>query len=343
MPPSGENPRSTKEAESPAHRTDAFTIKNPDKMRKVRLKRIQVLPLYEYRHTTKTLEKNRRYSYAQYMTLSARNNVFKLGIAFSFICLLICVYASTKVIPVYPSMEGEITRRPESVFQVLAEKYFDARLLAAHCSVLALVLFSFFSMILTYYSFEKTQTPEILFIVFFAASFSFEILRLILPLGWIYEIPPLYVLMASRIILFGRYFGIFSLFTASVYAVGFNAQKQRNVVMIIMVTTLIITLGVPIDTQIWDSSLNMINGYVSMFRLIEAGTFLITTMSFFIAAWLRSSREFVFIGIGFILAFVGRHVLLNADTWAILPVGLLFLTVGTWLICKRLHRVYLWL
>jgi hypothetical protein len=277
------------------------------------------------------------------MTLSERNLVFKLGIALSFLCLAISIIISLKVFSVYASMETEITRRSESIFQAFIEKYFEAKLLAVHGCILASVLYSFFSIIFIYYFFEKTQSPEILFVVFFVASFSLEALRLILPLGRVYEFPSLYQLTAARIILFSRYFGLFSLFTAGVFASGFKSQQQRNIIMIILVTTLIITLGVPIDTQAWDSSLNMINGYISMFRLIEAGTFLLTIISFFIAAWSRSSFEFVFIGVGSILAFLGRSILLNADTWTGLPIGLLFLAAGTWLICTRLHKVYLWL
>ena len=277
------------------------------------------------------------------MTLSDRNTIFRVGMILSFLCLLICLFASAKVMSVYAPMEQEIARRPEGLFQVLAGKLFVTNLLAVHWCVMGLVLYAFLSIILIYYFFEKTQSPEILFVVFFAASFAPEALRLLLPLSRVYEIPSLYLLMTSRVTLFGRYFGIFSLFTASIYAVGFKAQKQRNVVMIVAVVTLIITLGVPIDTETWDSGLNMIRGYVSMFRLIEVGAFLITVMSFFIAAWSRSSREFVFIGAGSVLALLGRHILLNADTWAALPTGLLLLTLGTWLICTKLHKIYLWL
>ena len=277
------------------------------------------------------------------MTLSARNSIFKAGIALSSLCLLICIAASFKTIPVYPAMETEIARRSSGIFQLLAGKRLELSLLAVHCSVAALVLYSFLTVILSYYYFEKTQSPEILFIVLFAASFSPEALRLILPLGRVYEIPSFYSLMASRIILFCRYFGIFSLFAASVHAAGYESQKQRTVILSIVVTTLVIALGVPIDTQTWDSSLNMITGYLPMFTLIEAGTFLITTVSFFIAAWSRGCREFIFIGAGSALAFIGRNILLSADSWAGLPAGLVLLGTGTWLICTFLHKIYLWL
>ena len=240
-------------------------------------------------------------------------------------------------------METEITRRSGGFFQTLIGNFFNPELLAAHCCIAALVVYAFISIIFSYYSFEKTQSPEILFVVFFAVSFSPETLRLILPLGWVYEIPSLYSLAASRIILFARHIGIFSLFSASLFAAGYGVQRQRNVVMIMIVTALVIALGVPIDSQIWDSSLTMINGYASMFRLIEAGTFLTTAVSFFIAAWSRGSREFVFIGGGTVLVFLGRTILLSADTWMGMPFALAFLAVGTWLVCNYLHKIYLWL
>jgi hypothetical protein len=277
------------------------------------------------------------------MTLSTRNTVFKAGIALSLLCLLICIAASIRVIAVYASMEPGMIRHSGGIWHMLTGKYFDAKLLAVHCSIAAAVLYSFLSMVLIYHFFEKTQSSEILFVGLFAASLSLEALRLILPLGWVYEIPSPYLLMASRMMLFGRYFGLFSLFTASVYAVDLEVQRQRNVVAIISVITLVIALGVPIDTQTWDSSLTMLYGYTAMFRLVETGIFLITAISFFVASWVRGSREFIFIGTGSILAFLGRNILLNTDSWAGLPGGLLLVAIGTWLICTKLHKIYLWL
>jgi len=277
------------------------------------------------------------------MTLSDRNNIFKAGIILSFLCFFICIAASIKTIPVYALMETEITHRSEGILQAFTRNFFDAKLLAVHFSILVLVLYSFLTIMLNYYFFEKTMSPEILFVVFFAASFSLEALRLIIPLGRVFDFPSLYALTASRVILFGRFFGIFSLFTASIYGAGYEMQRQRYVIIIITVTSLLIAMGIPIDTQTWDSGFNMVIGYTAMFRVIDTGTFLITAISFFIAAWSRGPRGYVFIGAGSVLVFLGRNILLNSDTWAGLPLGLPLLVVGTWLICTNLHRIYLWL
>jgi len=239
-------------------------------------------------------------------------------------------------------MESGITLRSQGIFHSLFEKPLDASFIAVYICIAFSVLYSILTLIFIYFSFEKTQSPEIIFVAFFALSFAPEIFRLVLPFSRVFIVSPLYVLMISRVILFSRCFGIFSLFAAGINAVGFEAQRQRNVVLIIIVTSLVIALGVPVDIHAWDSGLNVLSGYKSMSRLIEAGVFLLTTISFFIAAWQRSSREYIFAGAGTVLVFLGRIILLTADTWAGPATGPVFLALGTWLICTNLHKVYLW-
>jgi uncharacterized protein (DUF983 family) len=80
-----------------------------------------------------------------------------------------------------------------------------------------------------------------------------------------------------------------------------------------------------------------------MLRFIDAGVSLITISGFVIATWSRGSSKFVFIGMGAAFALLGRAILLNADMWACLPIGLPFLIAGTLLLCINLHKIYLWL
>jgi hypothetical protein len=66
-------------------------------------------------------------------------------------------------------------------------------------------------------------------------------------------------------------------------------------------------------------------------------------LSFFISAYSRGSPEYILIGIGSFLVFLGRNLLITADTCVTPLPGLLSLIAGTWLICTKLHKVYLWL
>jgi hypothetical protein len=277
------------------------------------------------------------------MTISDRNIFFKAGIALSALCLLLMLSASFIVVPVYPEVGQEAIHRSAGIFQGIISRFLEPNFYSVFASTAALVLYAFVTIILIHYFFEKTQSPEVLFVALFAVSFSFETARIILPLRQIYDIPSLYLLMASRVLLFGRYFGIFSLFAASVYAAGLDVQKQQNIVLLTIVAALVVALGVPIDTMTWDSSFSMVNGYTAMFRMIEAGVFLTTVISFLIAAYSRGSKEYILIGVGAFLVFMGRNILLSADTWVSPLPGIALLSAGTWFICTQLHKVYLWL
>jgi hypothetical protein len=276
------------------------------------------------------------------MTLSARNTYFKIGIALSFLSLVITLALSITSFPAYPQVVAAAVRTT-GVFQSLVSRFFQPQAYVSLATMTSSVLYAFITTILIYYFFEKTQSPEILFFVLFVSSFAFEGLRVMAPLREVYDLSAFYPVLGSRILLFARFFGIFSLFAASVYAAGLGEQKQGNIVFITAIAALVVALGTPIDSLAWDSSLMMLRGYPSMLKMVETGIILITMISFFISAWSRGSREYVFIGIGSFLVFLGRAMLLASDTWITPLPALLLLVGGTWLSCVQLHHVYLWL
>ena len=278
------------------------------------------------------------------MTLSNRNAVFKAGMLISSVFFIMGVVVSPQVLPVYAGMDELAELRPEGFFSGFLAGFGDANLQAVHFAVLALSLFSLVAVSSIYFFFEKTQSPEILFVAFFALSFAPESLRLVLPLGQVHELPSLYSISAFRTVMFGRYFGLFSLFAASVYAASQQMQQQQlNAIMLILAASLFAALGLPMDSQVWDSSLSLLNGQSAMATILEAGISVITLASFFIAACQRNSGEFIFVGAGAVLAVLGRMAAIRSDTWLALLPAVVLLAVGTWLICNRLHKVYLWL
>jgi hypothetical protein len=276
------------------------------------------------------------------MTLSSRNGFFKIGILFSLLALVVTASASFVIFPVYPQA-GSTAIRAAGIIPALVSPFFPPLPYVPFFTMVCAVIYAFITIILIYYFFEKTQCTEILFFALFVVSFAFETIRIMVPLNAVNEFPIVYLVITSRALIFGRYFGLFSLFAASVYAAGLGEQKQGNIVFIIAIAAMVIALGAPVDGLAWDSCLMMISGYASMFKMLEAGIILITMASFFIAAYTRGAKEYILIGIGSFLVFFGRAMLLVSDTWVTPLPGLLMLAAGTWLICVQLHRVYLWL
>jgi hypothetical protein len=282
-----------------------------------------------------------RYSFR--MTLRERNVLFKIGIGIALVSVSVAVFALVAIFshnsPVYEDVFDEVAQRSSTIIPHVAPivPY------APFVSILIASVYAFAAIIGIYYFFEKTQVPEILFFAFFVLSFAFEVVRCMIPFKKIYELSSLYLIIGQRVLLFGRYFGIFSLFAASTYASGLDIQKQKNYIFVIFVVALILSLGIPVDGFSWNSSLSMVTGYSVLFKMIEISIALITLVSFLVAALSRDNREYIAISVGSLLVFLGRNLLLNADTWFGPVSGALLLGVGTWVICTKLHSVYLWL
>jgi len=307
------------------------------------------------------------------MTLSERNIFFKAGIVFCSICTLFVLAASFITIPQIDQLIGtlygqemkhvlyqgtdhvflgletleakeeENIRRPSGFFQFLTGGLLKNSYIAVHINLVLTVIFSLVGIILIHSFFERTSAPEILYIAIFTIAFAFEAIRLVLPLHFIFNFPSFYVRIVFRLLLFIRYFSLFSLFAAGLCAAGMEVQKTRIVIFIIIIASFIITMGVPIDVLNWDTSLNMVNGYASMFKMIELLAFITTVISFLIAKKVRGSAEYNYVALGVLLASAGRTIFIGTDNWAGPVFGILLLSAGTWFLCSKLHKIHLWL
>jgi len=277
------------------------------------------------------------------MTLAQRNLYFKGGIVLSFLCLIFLVVLAARMLPLYPELCGEALHRPEGALQALAARFFPVTPQAAFAALAAAVFYALCASMLTFFLFEKTQSPEILFFGLFAVSFAFEALRLLIPLQRMYAFPTVLLQAGSRFLFFGRFFGVVSLFVSAVYAAGIDAQKQGKVVIAMLIAILIVVLRIPLSGQSWDTSLTILSGYSSMFRFTEIALVAITVLSFLAASYIKETKEYLFVSLGAFLVSLGRALLAGADTWVIPALGLSMLIAGTWLITQRLRRVYLWL
>jgi hypothetical protein len=268
---------------------------------------------------------------------------FKIGLCITVLAIAAIAALSVVVFrvnpPVYPAIIEEAVQRPGGLITGILEP----SAYGAFVSILISVVYAFAAGICIYRFFEKTQSPEILYIAFFVMSFAFEACRVMIPFIKVNEFPAIYLIITGRIALFGRYLGILSLFTASIYASGFNIQEQKYTILILISVSIVFAIEAPIDGFSWNTALNVIKGYAALFNAVEISIAVITLIGFLISVLMRGSNTYLFISAGVLLVFLGRGFLLNADTWVAPILGALFLAAGTWLVCTRLHSVYLWL
>jgi len=277
------------------------------------------------------------------MTLSTRNILFRCGIIIAALSLILVAVGGYFAYPAFPGAAANAALRSDGIIQKLVSSLEESSSYVPLWTMLGAAAYSLISIILIYHFFEKTQSPEILFIGFFVISLTFEFARLIIPLKEVFPLPAVFSIVASRVLFFGRYFGLFSLFASGVYAAGMDAQKQQSILLMLILAALIIAINVPMDILVWDSTFMVRTGYRFMFSVVEAAVLVITVASFLISAFTRGSKRYVFIAVGVFLAFAGRSILINSDTLITVFPGLVILSIGTWWICSRLHLEYLWL
>jgi hypothetical protein len=273
------------------------------------------------------------------VTLTTRNFFILAGIGLSLATLVAALIFAYQVIPLLPSLADEAVKRSVSY----GLPHWQVNVYVPFATMLAAVFYAVVIQTLVYQFFEKTQSSEIYFFALFAFSLTFDCGRMFIPLQRIYALPQAFPVAAERLELFGRLFGFLALFASSIYATGFKAQKQGTVFFAIALVSLLFAIRIPIDPLAWDTSLRLNSGYRSMFYVVELVIALLSAASYFVSARLRGSKEFVQSGIGVLLVFGGRMFLLDADTiFTPLP-AFACLVIGTWLICKSLHRIYLWM
>ena len=277
------------------------------------------------------------------MTLSVRNNFLKGGIILAVLSLCAVGAGGYFTLEAFPGIAESAALRSRGIVHEFIAGYAESSAYVPYLSMLGAVVFSLISITLLYFFFEKTQSPEILFFAFFIISLSFEFTRIMIPLREVFPFPAMRLVIAARVLIFGRYLGLFSLFAAGAFAAGLDVQKQQIVFLMLVLAAMVIAVNIPVDNLAWDSTFKLLNGYMSMLNMVGAGILAVTIITFFISAYTRGSRTYVFIGIGTLLAFTGRTLLINSDNWITPLPGLLLLAAGTWLACSRLHKVYLWL
>ena len=277
------------------------------------------------------------------MTLASRNKVFISGIAAGIISLAIVAGAALFILPAFTEAHGLSIQRSQGILQRFLMNITEASPNITFIAITAAVIYSLAGIFLLFYFFEKTQTPEILFVGIFIISFAFECIRIMIPLNMVMDITGIYLTTGSRVLFFGRYLGLFSLFAASTLSAGLEAQKQQNIIFISATASVIFAIGVPIDGLAWDTSLVLLNDYSSTFNMVQAGIYVITILSFLISAYTRGSRDYLSIALGAFLMLMGRNMLLNSDTLFSFIPGFIMLSFGTWLMCSKFHRIYMWL
>ncbi|MDR2489866.1 MAG: hypothetical protein LBD20_00520 [Spirochaetaceae bacterium] len=275
------------------------------------------------------------------MTFPRHSILLKAGAACAFIVLIGTAVLTPKLIPVLKTLAPNAGRRAGLPLKTLlfTETVDTAPLIA----LFAVLIFACAAISCILYFFENTDSAEIHYIEIFACMCAVEALRLTVPLKALYQFSPFYLMSAQRFLVFARFSSFCALLAAGLFAAGIKLRKQESLLFPFGLASLIIAIRIPIDIYDFDTSLNPILGFASMYKAIEICTVILAAGSFLAGAVARSSKEYIPAGLGVILLALGKSALQTADNIILILPAALALFAGFYLFCSSLRKLYMWL
>jgi hypothetical protein len=190
-------------------------------------------------------------------------------------------------------------------------------------------------------NFEKTKAQEYAYFIFFLAACLTEITRLFIPIFGLWDANSSFLISMARLLLCGRTLApITFLFPALISTSGQNSNTGRNIIILLAVSGLFSAL-IPVNTAHILPDCTVETGYRSVLRIYTSLIYLLSFVSFLIAAG-SGGREQRLLAIGYALLFAGYLLLINMQSIFIFVVGVILFTGGVYIYLSNLHKLYMW-
>ncbi|HUX20823.1 MAG TPA: hypothetical protein VMW69_06260 [Spirochaetia bacterium] len=267
------------------------------------------------------------------MTITARNNTIRASLGVSLLLFVGFLGALLDIYLVHPSGVG--------LLQFIRGEYAQIRGTSIF-SLLFLLIYSFGGGLLLHSFFRKTVSSEMFFFVFFVLSLSIEAARGAQLVIIAQNAPSYYEIVVTRAVYFGRFFGVFCLFTAGLFATGINYQRFEIVLGITLLLAFTLSFSIPVSSESpLDTLVNRLGSrsqLLAVFFALEA----FSVLNFALAAFLKRNVDYIWMALGLLLVMAGKDLLFFLVSPAPDAVGALLLVGGTVLFGHRTHIVYLW-
>jgi hypothetical protein len=191
-------------------------------------------------------------------------------------------------------------------------------------------------------SFKKTVSPEIFFFSFWAASISFESLRLLHILLALFGATDSSLAIIDKLYTGIKFFGFTTLFISGLYAAGMRSEKHLSIIAACAGISTALATVLPVNSGIWDSNLLFKIGYS---RLIQGFSFLIiliTITNYIIATKVRGDFSYYYIAMGIAACAAGAFFLSKDISPIVSIISLMALASGSTIFIYKLHSYYLW-
>ncbi len=257
------------------------------------------------------------------MTIVFRNTTITVGVVLAF-CITLCI--SLLLMIFIPQFSGNPR---QEVLQVI--------------NIFYLGLYAFISALVFRISFSKTLAPEMFFFTVFILTFSFEVPRLLFYFLESQSAPFVFGILVTRVVHFGRFLRIFSIFVVGLFACSSTNPKTGIYLGIGILLSIAYAIGIPVDATEKTGHLLFVMGLEKSTQILFFLGKFFSIVNIILAGILKNTREYYLMAVSMFITLGGTTCLiLFPGQLLFLLIGIPLITAGTILFGKQSHDLYLW-
>lgn len=277
------------------------------------------------------------------MTLTTRNTILVILLIFSVALASIVVFAGYLYQP--ESFDDvEIQRRLTSEQRYLVFRWDQPTVTLSHVFVALSVssAISIVGTVLVLRYFRRTNAPEVFLFCLFLISLSGDNFKLALPLLILLDQPPLYGVILTRVIQFCHLFGVFCLFSSTLFTTGMDYQRLGTVAAVALIVALALTYSMPVDSLTLHPNLVYQMGDQLTLQLLIAALAVLSVVNVANAALAHGGEGLSIYAATVVLMFLGREVMFALGGYVASLIGAALLLLGSVTYGVRKYVDYLW-
>ena len=262
------------------------------------------------------------------MTISTRNKIIIYGLG---VAVLLLVGFVISVILIF-----------QRVSLGSGGLYSDINLIAILVSLFSELLFSIAAVVILYFSFRKTTSPEIFFFIIFLVTMGFDSLKASFALFEILNLSPYYRVLLTRAVYFARFLGTLAVLVGGLFSLGAEYQRMELYLGIAFLLSFSLSVAVPVDITRTEMGLLFVIADARELGIVSVLFLIFGVFNYVLFSIQNTSRDHALMAIGLSLVIVGREMLFFLNDSIALIAAFIMLIGGATLFSERTHAVHLW-
>lgn len=231
---------------------------------------------------------------------------------------------------------------PETTQYELFQDFFLTKynMYAVILGIFLLLIYCFAALLAINVEFEKTQSSEIIYFVFFLLGVIVEFHRLFFPLKDLWTHSSNNSIVITKAVLFGRTVCPLALLFSVIYSNFESRQYIEQNIMGLSVASIFVATLIPVNTSMILPTARLQYGFGNMYEIMIIMIFATAIVSQLFKN--ITSHTSLKLSFGFLMLIAGYLIMQQAYNILLTTAGISLLSYGTYMYLKALHQQYLW-